>query len=150
MQLTLDRFYKGPKYTIGKLYIDGEYFCDTIEDIDRGLKQTDSLNYIKATKVYAETAIPSGIYDVTLDIISPKFSLKDFYKKTCNGKVPRILNVPGFEGILIHAGTDQNSSAGCVIVGENKIVGKVINSQETFKRLYNKLKEEKDITIIIK
>ena len=140
MELLLKRIARRQKYTIGKLYVDGVYFCDTIEDTDRGLTDSMSLNEIKKKKIMNETAIPSGRYEITLNVISPKFSKKSFYYTNANrGRVPRLLNVKGFEGILIHSGTDQDSSSGCLIVGENKIVGKVINSQATFIKLYKVL-----------
>lgn len=152
MELLLKRIAKKPKYTIGKLYIDDKYFCDTIEDTDRGLTDKMSSMEIKRKKVMHETAIPTGRYLLTLNVISPKFSKKDFYQKYANkGRVPRILNIKGFDGILIHCGKDQNSSSGCVIVGENKVVGKVINTEETFKNLYKILQTAKDkIYITIK
>lgn len=102
MKITVDRKYKKELYTISNLYVDGTWISNVIEDTDRGLKQTDSVASIKAKKVYAKTAIPSGTYKVTLDFTSPKFSKKEYYKKFCNGKVPRLCNVPGFDGILIH------------------------------------------------
>ena len=72
MKLTLKRIARKDTYTIGKLYINGKYFLDTLEDKDRGLKQSMSLDQIKEMKIPNETAIPSGIYKVTLDVISPK------------------------------------------------------------------------------
>jgi len=150
MKLTLNRIYKGTEYTIGRIYIDGEYFCDTIEDTDRGLNQDMSVEDIKEIKVYAETAIPTGTYKITLNVVSPKFSKKKFYKDFCGGKVPRLLNVKGFDGILIHIGNTEKSSAGCIIVGKNKIKGQVVESTETFKKLYKILEEATDeITIEI-
>ena len=74
MKLKLDRKYKKATYSIGKLYVDGVYFCDTVEDKDRGLTDKDSLEKIKATKVYAKTAIPTGAYKITMGVVSPKFS----------------------------------------------------------------------------
>lgn len=152
MKLLLDRFFKGPKYTVGHLYIDGKYFCDTIEDVDRGLLDSMSLAEIQSKKIPSETAIPRGIYKVTLDVVSPKYSKRDFYIKVCKGKVPRLLNVKGFEGILIHAGNTEEDSAGCIILGENKVKGKVINSRSTFEKFYNTLikSNSKEITITIK
>lgn len=152
MNLVLDRFFKGPKYTVGHLYIDGKYFCDTMEDKDRGLLDSMSLAEIKSKKVSSETAIPRGTYKVTLEVVSPKYSKKDFYIKVCNGKVPRLLNVKGFEGILIHTGNTEKDSAGCIILGENKVKGKVINSRVTFEKFYNTLikSNSKEITITIK
>ena len=128
MKLRLDRKYKKATYSIGKLYVDGVYFCDTVEDKDRGLTDKDSLEKIKATKVYAKTAIPTGIYKITMGVISPKFSQKSYYQAFCNGKLPRLLNVKGFDGILIHKGSNAYSSAGCIIVGKNTVVGGVTNS----------------------
>lgn len=74
MKITLNRKYKKATYSIGKLYIDGVYFCDTVEDKDRGLTDKDSLEKIKNTKVYAKTAIPLGTYKIAMGVISPKFS----------------------------------------------------------------------------
>jgi len=74
MKLTLKRIAKKEKYTIGKLYIDDVYFCDTCEDTDRGMKQTMPLTEIKKLKIPGETAIPTGTYKITLDVQSPKFS----------------------------------------------------------------------------
>lgn len=144
MELTLRRIAKKEKYTIGKLYIDGVYFCDTIEDKDRGLTQTTPLAEIKKKKVYAQTAIPSGTYQVVMNVTSAKFSKKEYYKNFCKGKLPRLLNVPGFDGILMHTGTTEADSAGCIIVGQNKVVGKVLNSKTTFESLYTKLKGASD------
>lgn len=151
MKLTLKRIAKRNTYTIGRLFIDGVYFSDVLEDKDRGLKQSTPLNEIKKIKVQHETAIPTGTYEITLNVISPKFSQKQFYKDYANGgRLPRLINVPGFEGILVHAGNTDKDSSGCLLVGENKVVGKVLNSQETFKKLYKKLQSAKDkITIEI-
>lgn len=151
MKILLDRFFKGPKYTVGHLYIDGKYFCDTIEDVDRGLLDSMSLSEIKAKKIPSKTAIPRGTYKITLDVVSPKYSKRDYYIKVCKGKVPRILNVKGFEGILLHTGNTEEDSAGCIILGENKVKGKVINSRVTFEKFYKELLKDKDnITIEIK
>ena len=139
MKLTLYRKYKKDTYTIGILYVDGVYFCETVEDRDRGLKQTDSLSKIKSVKVYGETAIPTGIYTIRMNIVSPKYSAVAFYKQLCGGKMPRIMDVPGFEGILIHPGTTALDSNGCVICGKNKIKGGVTQSRDTFRALYNKM-----------
>lgn len=153
MKLTLNRIYRGPSYTIGKLYIDDKYFCDTLEDTDRGLTDKMTLTEILKIKKPSETAIPSGTYNITLDVVSPRFSTKAFYRQVCNGKLPRLLNVKGFDGVLIHSGNTEKDSSGCILVGQNKVKGKVINSQETFKKLYKILKDywdkDKSITINI-
>lgn len=148
MKLLLKRIAKKNLYTIGKLYIDGKYFADTIEDKDRGLKQTMPLEEITSIKVKNETAIPTGTYSVNMNIVSPKFKDRT-WAKPYNGKIPRLINVPGFDGVLIHPGTDQNSTSGCIIVGQNKVVGKVINSQVTFKRLMSILPIKESITLTI-
>ena len=149
MEILLKRIAKKNLYTIGKLYIDGVYFCDTIEDKDRGLSQSMPLEEIKKIKVPNETAIPTGTYNVTLNVVSPKFKDRA-WAKPYEGKVPRILNVPGFEGVLIHPGTDQNSTSGCIILGKNKIVGKVVESQAIFKIFMVKVAGQRNITLTIK
>lgn len=154
MNIELKRIAKKPLYTIGRLYIDGVKICDTIEDRDRGLTQNMSLDQIKKIKVKDHTAIPTGTYTITMNVKSPSFSKKQYYKDYCNGYLPRLLNVPGYDGILIHRGTDQNSSSGCIILGYNTIVGKVTNSQLAFETVYQKLKSANEkgekITITIK
>lgn len=109
MKLHLQRRFKGENYTIGNLYINNTYFCDTLEDKVRDIP--------KDGKVWGETAIPEGEYKVVLNY-SPKFKRH----------LPRLLDVPYFEGILIHRGNTAADSAGCILVGENKVKGKVINS----------------------
>ncbi len=155
MILTLDRKYKLPTYTIGKLYIDEEYFCDTLEDKDRGLTDSMTVSEISKIKIKKETAIPTGTYSITLNIVSPRFSISSFYKQVCNGKLPRILNVKGFDGILIHVGEGINGkdlTSGCILVGKNTIKGGLTNSKECFKELYKLLKDryDKGEKIIIK
>lgn len=141
MKITVKRIAKKQNYTIGRVYIDGQYICDSIEDKDRGLTDDMSLDQIKKIKVKDQTAIPSGTYTLTMDVYSPSFGKREYYKTYCNGKLPRILNVKGFDGILLHRGTDQNSSSGCIILGYNTVVGKVTNSQKAFEAVYTKLKE---------
>ncbi|MCX4291121.1 MAG: DUF5675 family protein [Odoribacter sp.] len=109
MKLNLERLFLKPDYTIGKLYVDGTYFCDTLEDRVRDLT--------KEKKVPGQTAIPAGVYEVIVNI-SPRF----------RRKLPRLLDVPGFNGILIHRGNTPEDTAGCILVGENREQGKVINS----------------------
>lgn len=152
MEIELTRVAKRPSYTIGKLFVDGKYVCDTIEDTDRGLSQDQPLSFIQSNKKYGITAIPTGRYQVLMDVVSPKYSTSQFYKTYANGgRVPRLKNVPGWEGVLIHSGNTAEDSLGCIIVGQNKVVGKVINSKETFKKLYSILKQAKEpIFITIK
>lgn len=144
MKILVKRTFNNNLYCISHIYVDGVYVCDAIEDTDRGLDDSMSVSDIKKKKVYAQTAIPTGTYDLTIDIISPKFYQKPYYKFFCNGYVPRVLNVKGFEGILIHKGVNQNSSAGCLIVGYNTIKGQVTNTQKAFEKLYKLFKEAKN------
>ena len=134
MRLTLRRIAKKETYTIGRLYVDGIYVCDTVEDKDRGLKSHHPLEQISKVKVYGETAIPMGTYTIDMDKVSPKFSNRS-WAKPYSGKIPRLLSVPGFESILIHPGNTAASSLGCILVGINDTVGRVYDSQRTFKSL---------------
>ena len=143
MELTVIRKYKLPKYTIGKLYINGEYFCDTIEDTDRNLYQGMDAEWLKREKVYGETAIPYGRYKITMKVQSPKFAKSKQYEK-CEGYIPRLINVPAFDGILVHIGNTAKDSYGCILVGENKVKGMVCNSTTWFWKLYDILKAADD------
>lgn len=153
MKISVNRDYKQYSYTIGKLYIDGKFFCNTLEDKDRGLTQSTPLEEIAKIKIPSQTAIPAGIYRVILNQVSPRFSKSDKYK-SIGGKLPRLLDVPGSEGVLIHIGNTEKDTAGCILVGQNKVKGQVVNSTETFFKLYHILKEASDrgeiITIDIK
>lgn len=143
MELVVDRKWKKQSYTISNLTIDGKWFCNVLEDADRGLDDSMSIAKIRELKKPSITAIPKGTYEITLDVISSKYRTNSFYKQVCNGKVPRLLNVKGFEGILIHAGNTDKDSAGCLLVGINLERGKVLKSQETFRKLYKMLSEAK-------
>ena len=140
MELTLYRKYRLPKYSIGKLYADGEYVCDTLEDTDRDLYQGMDLEWIQSKKVYGETAIPFGRYRITLKVQSPKYSKKKAYEKI-KGYVPRILDIPGYSGVLIHIGNYPRDTEGCVLVGYNQVKGAVVNSTKAFWKLYDILLE---------
>jgi len=143
MKLVVKRTYRGPNYTIGHLYVNDKFFCDTIEDVDRGLTQDMSKIEIAKKKIKGQTCIPYGTYIVTMNVVSAKYSnfTKYPYATFVQGKMPRILNVPGFDGILIHPGTNQLDTDGCLVVGENKVKGKVINSQATWRKLCSVLLE---------
>lgn len=132
MKLELKRRFLGESYTIGSLSIDGKKFCDTLEDKVRDLNKNGVFDGDEK-KVYAETAIPYGTYNVVVDY-SPKFKRE----------LPRLQNVKHFEGILIHRGNTAEDSAGCILVGENKVKGMVINSTPYEKELVRILKEAQD------
>jgi len=147
MRLILKRIYKGAEYTIGRLYIeDGNnmvYFCDTLEPIDRGLRKTQPESVIRKTKVDGKTAIPVGTYAITLKVQSPKFRTR-YWAKFCDGYLPTILGVPCFSRVLIHVGNTVYDTQACVLVGNNRIKGKVLDSAYTFERLYKRLKAADD------
>ena len=153
MEIVIQIIAKQETYRIGKLYIDGKYFCDTLEDKDRGLTQDMSLEQIQKIKVYGETAIPVGKYKIDMDTVSPRFKDKS-WAKVCDGKLPRLIDVPGYSGVLIHVGNSDKDSSGCILVGQNKVKGQVINSTVTFTELYKLMKAahdaKEDITIEIK
>jgi hypothetical protein len=106
---------------------------------------------IRAIKRQGTTAIPTGRYRVTLDVKSPKFSQKKYEKNYgfCDGYLPRLINVNGFDGVLIHVGNTAKDTEGCLLVGKNTKVGKVLESKKTFVELYEKLLRKKNEGIYI-
>ncbi|WP_455659915.1 DUF5675 family protein [Phocaeicola faecalis] len=116
MKLRVERLWKKDTYTIGRLYVDDKYFCNTLEDTVRDLS--------KEKKIPGKTAIPYGEYKVVFNW-SPKFGRN----------LPRLLNVPAFDGILIHPGNTANDSAGCILVGKNTEVGRLTESRYTSDKL---------------
>ena len=137
MRLTLIRRYNKPNYCIGDLYIDGVWFSNVLEDVDRGLDDKMTVEEILDRKIKGETAIPTGIYQILLTY-SPK------YKKI----MPLINNVKGYQGIRIHSGNTHKDTEGCLLVGKNKEVGKVLESRATFNTLFKKLNQAKGKIII--
>ncbi|CAB4216879.1 hypothetical protein UFOVP1590_3 [uncultured Caudovirales phage] len=127
MKLTVERFEYGTDYCIGRLYIDGVYFCYTLEDKVREVIGRPTVMW----KVTGETAIPEGTYDLVIDY-SPHF------KK----KLPHILDVPGFEGVRLHSGNSPKDTEGCILVGQtwsgNNFIG---NSRLVFDSLFQRLSE---------
>ena len=147
MELKLIRKYRCSNYCIDKLYINNEYFSDALEDPDRSLTDSMSLEEIKKIKIKGNTCIPYGTYTITLDVVSPKFGSKSYYKEVCNGKVPRLLNVKGFDGILIHVGDGPNGhrlTEGCILVGRNTIKGGLTEGKKYFQLLYNQMLKAKN------
>lgn len=143
MKLILKRKFLGDKYTVGNLFIDGKFFCNTIEDQVRKLPAvcpyTPKGQSCKCKgKIYAETAIQTGTYNVTMEY-SPRFKRK----------LPLLHNVPHFIGILIHSGSSATDSAGCLLVGKNTIKGRLTESRITSDTLNAILSKEKHITIEI-
>nr|DAU27744.1 MAG TPA: Protein of unknown function (DUF2778) [Caudoviricetes sp.] len=143
MEIQVSRIARKDGYTIGRMSLNGVYFCDTLEDTDRGLNSTMSLDEILAKKIKGQTAIPTGKYDVVLTF-SPRF------KRV----LPLLLNVPGYQYIRVHNGNRPDSTEGCLLVGENKAKGQVLNSRATLEKLMSvlldceKRKEKISITIV--
>lgn len=139
MKLLLKRIALKPNYTIGKLYVDGVYVCDTLEDTVRDLNKNGRFDNGEQ-KVYSKTAIPYGTYSITMNVKSPKFSNFSRYSwaKKYDGYLPRLEKVPNFDGVLLHPGGTHEDTSGCVLVGQNKAVGKVLYSVATFNELMDK------------
>ncbi len=141
MILRVERRWKKASYTIGKLWVNGDLFCDTLEDTDRGLRKSMLSQDIAQKKISARTAIPTGEYEISLRVYSAKFGARPFYRRVCGGYLPRLMLVPAFEGVLIHCGNSAMDTEGCILVGENKVVGGLVNSQPVFERLVQRLQE---------
>lgn len=129
MKLILKRIALRTTYTIGRLYVDGKYFCDTLEDTVRDLNKDGKFDNGEK-KVYGKTAIPYGTYEI-------KWTYSPRFKKY----TPQLMNVPSFEGIRIHAGNTSADTEGCLILGKNKQVGKVLNSRATINKFYTIIKK---------
>ena len=142
MELILERIAKRKTYTIGRLYIqrrvddeylagtENQYFCDTLEPTWRDYEHG-------AYKVKGRSAIPEGRYAVVISF-SPKF--KQW--------LPILLGGPEFnrkwQGIRIHAGNCSEDTEGCILVGKNREVGKVLDSRIWVHRLKKKIVAAKD------
>lgn len=149
IKILVKRIAKKPNYTIGKLFINGVFFANTLEDTDRGLTQNMSEDEIKKKKIYGQTAIPIGTYKVDMNTVSPKFKNRS-WAKPYDGKLPRLVNVPGFNGVLTHPGNQSSDTLGCLLVGKNDVVGKVTNSVHYFNKIMTELlKDPNNITITI-
>lgn len=136
MEIRVERKWKKENYTISNLYVDGSKVCNVLEDKDRGLRQDMPLEEIKKLKVHGETAIPSGRYRVTFEP-SARFGKSSY---AIDGKIPQINNVKHFSAVRMHAGNTDKDTEGCLLLGKNDVVGKVINSQywcrKVFERMY--------------
>lgn len=118
MQVVVWRKYCKPGYTIGRVYIDGVFFCNSLEDTDRGLMQFQSVSEILAAKVKGKTAIPAGEYKCTRTM-SPRFKRM----------MAQIMAVKGFSGVRIHSGNTAEDTDGCILLGDNTQVGRITNSR---------------------
>lgn len=126
MELTLTRDLKTKTFSAGELYVNGVFQCWTLEDADRGLSPSDC-----SEKVYGETAIPTGRYEVII-------SFSNRFQKY----MPLLLSVPCFEGIRIHSGNRPEDSEGCILVGRERTAGGAVSqSRVAFSELMAKLKK---------
>jgi hypothetical protein len=123
MKLKVVRETKNDVCTIGKLYINDVFFCYTLEDKDRGLKQSDSLLFINAKKIFGLTAIPTGFYKLIVNQ-SPKFKRL----------LPRIL-----DGVLLHRGNSASDSLGCILIGYKKGENSIFESTKAEADLVDRL-----------
>jgi hypothetical protein len=130
MEIKLTRIARKRDYTIGRLSVDGIYVCDTLEDRDR-------LHFGEG-KVKGKTAIPEGRYGVVLNSYSPRFGQKEPYRSLSKGCVPLLTGVPGFSGVRIHVGNRAEDTEGCVLVGRNTVVARVMESRATYVALWQK------------
>ena len=126
MNLTLYRKWFTDISTTGVLFIDGEFFCYTLED------------KVREGKVYGKTAIPYGEYDVVVTY-SPRF----------HKNMPLLKNVPNFEGVRIHTGNTANDTEGCILVGKSKGYDFIGGSRNAFNELMERIKGQK-LTIEIR
>jgi len=122
VKLTLERLERTPAYTSGRLLIDGAFECWVLEDPVR-----------EGPKVHGETAIPEGTYAVRIT-----------HSHRFGRPMPQIMDVPGFEGIRIHAGNTVEDTEGCLLVGNKRAAATVFESRAAFKALYAKLEDAKD------
>lgn len=133
MVIEVTRCYRKADYTIGKIAIDGFVQpYNTLEPFDAGLDSVkDSVDVIKRAKtLHGKIAIPTGMYPVTLHL-SPRFK----------HIMPLIQNVPGFDGVLFHAGNTVRDTRGCILVGYNDSVGMLSNSRDAYMSLASNILE---------
>ena len=126
MKITVKRIHRTDISTIGELYIDGVFECYTLEDIEREVK------------IKSETAIPKGTYKVIIN-------QSNRFKRL----LPLLLNVPNFEGVRIHSGNTNHDTEGCILVGQTRSKNFIGQSRKAFTSLFAKMKEAKEITLII-
>lgn len=139
MEIVVNRIFTCKDYTIGRLFIDGVYHCDVLEDCDRGLDQGMTDEEIRRLKIYGKTAIPTGRYRVVLT-----------YSNRFRKVLPEIQGVKGYSGVRIHTGNTPEDTLGCILVGRNTKKGMVTESRKMFAPLLDRMKKAKDITLIIK
>lgn len=130
MKLELHRKYRKNSYSIGLLYIDGKFICNTLEDTDRSLTSKMSEKQIAIVKVKGNTAIPTGTYQVIM-------SWSQRFKR----QMPLLCDVKGFSGIRIHSGNTAEDTEGCILCGMNTEVGKITNSRFWTEKVYEYIRQ---------
>lgn len=147
MEILVYRKWPKEGYCVGRIFIDGFLCGNSLEDEDRGLSDAMDERTIRNRKVYGKTAIPRGRYTIDMETVSPKFSKKKFYMDVCQGKLPRIKNVKGFEGILLHVADGPKGAdllEGCIGVGWNRVKGQLCEGKDVFTKIYRLMKEAHD------
>ena len=124
----------GSPACLGRLSLDGHVLCDTLEPPSHGLTSASDPKTIRDIKRLGRSAIPAGVYRLVLGY-SPRISPRPFYKSCGGGLVPRLLNVSGFEGVLIHCGNTVVDTCGCILVGRRADSSTLVESQKTYGRL---------------
>lgn len=142
MEIKVQRIEKNPECSIGKMYINNVFFSNTLEDPDRGLKDSMSEAEIKSKKIYGNTAIPSGQYIIDMNTVSTSFKDRS-WAKPYGGKLPRLQNVKGYEGVLIHVGNSSKDTLGCILVGTKNSNTTIVNSIIAFNKLMTELLKAK-------
>lgn len=143
MEIVIIRKFKKETYTIGQVLVDGKYFCNSLEQVDRGLDCRMTLSQLKKMKVYGRTAIPTGTYNV-----------RSYFWAKHRKSYPLLLNVPAFEGVLLHGGNKVSDSMGCPLLGENKVKGGLVNCEKYVRKITQMVidaeKRGEKVTITIK
>ena len=133
MKLILTRIARKAEYTIGRLEDEnGKRICDTLEPTWRDYKGGE-------LKIPRKSAIPEGTYRV---VVTKSQRFRKY--------LPLLVGVPGFEGVRIHAGNTSGDTEGCILVGQNLQVGKVLWSRITLEKLMKLIENEKEIYLTIK
>jgi len=124
LKITVERKWPKADYTIGIMLINGKRYFETLENTVRDLKGGEK-------KVYGKTAIPAGTYELDMKTKSPRFQERT-WAKLFGGIVPRLKDVPGFDGVLIHPGNTAADTSGCILIGRNTAKGMLTESQKTY------------------
>lgn len=126
MEIRIKRLHRTERSTISELSINGKFQCYTLEDVER------------EKKIKSETAIPKGTYKVIIN-----------YSNRFKQNLPLILNVPNFEGVRFHSGNTNHDTEGCILVGKVRAIDYVGKSRVAFTALFEKMKKETVINLII-